>query len=373
MRILDQVAESVLWLLADNPWARTNLLEAARQHGIDPGRIIFTERAAPPIYLAQYQLADLFLDTHPFNAGTTANDALWQSLPLLTMSGRSFASRMAGSLLHALALPELVTDNPEDYVARAIELAKSPDCFRLIKLKLEAARKTSPVFDITRFTRDLEAAYLSIALPCDPGMQKTVKQKRFLHVGCGAQSQQNTLPVFNDGSWDEIRLDIDPAAKPDILASMTDISELPSGSVDAVYSSHNIEHLYPHEVPIALREFLRVLRHDAFIVITCPDLQSICALVAENRLTEAAYISPAGPIAALDMLYGHRAAISQGQLGMSHRTGFTRNTLESALKEAGFASVAVIARPENYDLWALATPSALQPDAWEVLSRRILT
>lgn len=372
MRILGQVADSSLWLLAANPWARNNLLDAAKRHGIDPGRIIFTERAAPPIYLARYQLADLFLDTNPFNAGTTANDALWQGLPLLTMSGRSFASRMAGSLLHTLGLPELVTTNPEDYEARAIELATSPERIRSIKLKLEAAHKTSPVFDMTRFTRDLEASYSCVsASPGNFGTQGTVKRKRFLHVGCGAQSQQGTLPVFNDGCWDEIRLDIDPAAKPDILASMTDIASLPNGSVDAIYSSHNIEHLYPHEVPIALQEFLRVLRKDSFVVITCPDLQSICALVAENRLTEAAYISPAGPIAALDMLFGHRAAISQGHFGMSHRTGFTRETLESALKDAGFGSVAVIARPDHYALWALATPNVLQHDEWQELSRRV--
>ena len=152
---------------------------------------------------------------------------------------------------------------------------------------------------------------------------------------------------------------------------MTDISGLAHGSVDAIYSSHNIEHLYPQEVPIALREFLRVLHHDGFIVITCPDLQSICALVAENRLTEAAYISPAGPIAALDMLYGHRAALSQGHFSMSHRTGFTRDTLERALKDAGFGGVAVIARPEQFALWALATANILPHDEWQKLSRRV--
>ena len=384
MRILNQVADSTLWLLAANPWARANLLAAAKQHGIDPGRLIFAERVAPPIYLAQYQLADLFLDTFPFNAGTTANDALWQGLPLLTLSGLSFASRMAGSLLHALGLPDMVTSQPEEYVARAIELATQPERLHAIKLKLAAAQKTSPVFDMGRFTRDLEAAYSRVAAeptaqstsqpvakPEQAVTQKTVKRQRFLHVGCGAQSQHDTLPVFNDGNWDEIRLDIDPAAKPDLLASMTDISGLAHGSVDAIYSSHNIEHLYPQEVPIALREFLRVLHHDGFIVITCPDLQSICALVAENRLTDAAYISPAGPIAALDMLYGHRAALSQGHLGMSHRTGFTRDTLERALKDAGFGGVAVIARPEQFALWALATPNILPHDEWQKLSRRV--
>ena len=101
------------------------------------------------------------------------------------------------------------------------------------------------------------------------------------------------------------RLDIDPAVQPDVIGTMTDMAAVASESVDAIFSSHNIEHLYPHEVPLALKEFLRVLKPDGFFVVTCPDLQSVCALVAQGKLTEAAYQSPAGPIAAIDILYGH--------------------------------------------------------------------
>ena len=137
-----------------------------------------------------------------------------------------------------------------------------------------------------------------------------------------------------------MRLDIDAAVEPDVLGSMTDMSAVATGSVDAVVSSHNIEHLYPHEVPLALAEFRRVLRDDGYAVITCPDLQSVAALVAQDRLTEPAYFSPAGPIAPLDILYGHRAAMARGNLFMAHRCGFTRDSLAAALISAGRAGLA---------------------------------
>jgi len=153
-----------------------------------------------------------------------------------------------------------------------------------------------------------------------------------LHVGCGPKRKDRTTAGFNTPDWTEIRLDIDPAVRPDVTGTMTDMSAVASASVDAVFSSHNIEHLYPHEVPLALAEFRRVLRDDGYAVITCPDLQSVAALVAQDRLTEPAYVSPAGPIAPLDILYGHRAAMQRGNLFMAHRCGFTRKVLDATLR-----------------------------------------
>jgi ubiquinone/menaquinone biosynthesis C-methylase UbiE len=140
---------------------------------------------------------------------------------------------------------------------------------------------------------------------------------------------------------------------------MTDMSAVKSATVDAIFSSHNIEHLYPHEVPVALAEFVRVLSDDGFAVITCPDLQSVCALIAQDRLTEAAYTSPAGPIAPLDILYGHRPAMARGNLFMAHRCGFTERVLRGTLQSAGFKSVASMARGRKpfFDLWAVASKS----------------
>ena len=175
-----------------------------------------------------------------------------------------------------------------------------------------------------------------------------------LHVGCGAPGPHK-LPAdfFPAGAWREVRLDIDPEVAPDILASITEMSVVADGSADAVYSAHNLEHLHAHEVPLALREFHRVLRPDGFVLVTVPDLQRAATLIAEDRLEEPAYASPAGPISALDMVYGFGRAIEAGNGYMAHRTGFTARTLEGALRTAGFPIVRVI-RDDRFALWATA-------------------
>lgn len=156
MNILRQVPDSVLWLLADNPWAEANLRAQAQTQGIDPARLLFAPRAMPADYLARLPAADLFLDTFPFNAGTTANDALWMGLPVLTMSGRSFAARMAGALLTAAGLPELITTDLVNYEARAVQLARNPERLGRLRSRLGLARTDGPLFDPARFTRHLE-------------------------------------------------------------------------------------------------------------------------------------------------------------------------------------------------------------------------
>jgi ubiquinone/menaquinone biosynthesis C-methylase UbiE len=189
--------------------------------------------------------------------------------------------------------------------------------------------------------------------------------KTFLHVGCGPKRKDRTTAGF--ASWNELRFDIDESVQPDLVGTMTDMSSVASESVDAVFSSHNIEHLYPHEVPVALSEFLRVLKPDGFAVITCPDLQAVCALVAEDKLTEPAYTSPAGPIAPLDILYGHRPPMARGNLYMAHRCGFTEKVLSGTLQSSGFKRVASMKRGTPYfDLWALATKADLNEE--ELLS-----
>lgn len=182
---------------------------------------------------------------------------------------------------------------------------------------------------------------------------------QLLHIGCGHNRKNRTTRGFNTDAWSEVRLDIDPSVSPDVTGTMTDMNAVGSGTMQGIFSSHNIEHLYPHEVPVALAEFLRVLSDDGFAVITCPDLQSVCALIAEDKLTEAAYTSPAGPIAPLDILYGFRRSMAAGNLYMSHRCGFTRKVLHGTLQSAGFASVATFARGRApfFDLWALASKS----------------
>lgn len=192
--------------------------------------------------------------------------------------------------------------------------------------------------------------------------------KSFLHVGCGPKHKNQTTKGFIGSDWSEKRLDIDASVQPDIVGSMTDMAAVPSGSMQAIFSSHNIEHLYPHEVPVALAEFFRVLSDDGFAVITCPDLQSVCALVAEDKLTEPAYVSPAGPIAPIDILYGHRSSMVCGNLYMAHRCGFTKKVLSATLQASGFKSVATMARPSSFDLWALASKSPMEESALRSLA-----
>lgn len=190
-----------------------------------------------------------------------------------------------------------------------------------------------------------------------------------LHVGCGAKRKAQTTRGFDTPEWSEIRLDIDPAVKPDIVAALTDMSAVPAGAVDAVFSSHNIEHLYAHEVSVALAEFRRVLKPDGFVVITCPDLQSVAALVAADKLLEPAYVSPAGPITPHDILYGFGAAMARGNLYMAHRCGFTRRTLMQALQSAGFPSCGAMQRAACFDLWGLASNVRRSNDEMQALVR----
>ena len=197
-----------------------------------------------------------------------------------------------------------------------------------------------------------------------------MNQPKLLNVGCGPQGRQHGFLGFKD--WQEVRLDIDPSVQPDVLGTMTDMSAVATASMDAIVSSHNIEHLYPHEVPQALAEFVRVLKDGGLLLITCPDLQSVCERVARGELASPLYNSDAGPIAALDILYGHREAMAAGNLFMAHRCGFTLEVLANTLQACGFARTVGLARPAAFDLWMLASKQVLSDDAIRDLARQHL-
>ena len=184
--------------------------------------------------------------------------------------------------------------------------------------------------------------------------------KIFLHVGCGDQSQSDVIGFDND-NWKEIRFDIDERVNPDIVGTLTDMKSVVTGSVDAVYSSQSIEHIYPYQVPIVLREFHRVLKEDGIVVITCPDLQSVGEAIAQDRLLDTLYegvkINAAGevvnvPVTAFDILYGHRETTLDGDIYAIHRGGFTYSTLDKAFKEAGFK--ARFGGKSEYNLYLVA-------------------
>jgi SAM-dependent methyltransferase len=197
-----------------------------------------------------------------------------------------------------------------------------------------------------------------------------MEKKQLLNVGCGPLGRAHGFTGFEE--WQEVRLDIDASVQPDVIGTMTDMSAVPSGSIDAIVSSHNIEHLYPHEVPLALAEFVRVLKPDGLVLITCPDLQSVCAQVAKGALASPLYESPAGPISALDILYGHRGAMAAGNLYMAHRCGFTIQLLADTLQACGFVKSVGRARPDHYDLYLLAAKQAIPDEAIRNLAARHL-
>jgi predicted O-linked N-acetylglucosamine transferase (SPINDLY family) len=162
MRILRKTADSVLWLLDDNPSAGVNLRAEAKARGIDPDRLIFAKRMHLTEHLARHRLADLFLDTLPYNAHTTASDALWAGLPVLTQVGSTFPGRVGASLLNAVGLPELITSTPQTYEDLAVELAANPEKLTTIKRKLANNRLTMPLFDTALYARRLDAAYAAM-------------------------------------------------------------------------------------------------------------------------------------------------------------------------------------------------------------------
>ena len=162
MRLLGRVPGSVLWLLEGDRWARQNLMNEAQARGIDAERLIFAPRVALGEHLARHRLADLFLDTLPCNAHTTASDALWAGLPVLTCAGNTFAGRVAGSLLRAVGLSELVTENLQVYEALALKLAQDARLLEKLRAKLASNRLTYPLFDTDRFRRHIESAFVTM-------------------------------------------------------------------------------------------------------------------------------------------------------------------------------------------------------------------
>jgi SAM-dependent methyltransferase len=178
---------------------------------------------------------------------------------------------------------------------------------------------------------------------------------RFLHVGCGHKRKHQTIRTFADAVWEEVTLDIDESVRPDIVDKLPELSRVDSDSFDAVYSAHNIEHLYPHEVPLALKAMHRILKQDGFAILTCPDLQTIGERLSAGDIEPPLYTSNSGPVSPIDMLYGFRPSMRHGNLYMAHRTGFTLKSLSDACLRAGFARFLGLRRPKRHDLWGLAT------------------
>lgn len=173
-----------------------------------------------------------------------------------------------------------------------------------------------------------------------------------LNVGCGPKRDDALHLCFHADNWSEIRLDINPACNPDIVANVTDMSAVDGQSVDAVWSSHNLEHLYDHEVHAALLEFARVLRPRGFVLVSVPDAQEVCREVAERGLDAVLYNAEVGDVSALDVLYGWRKSVASGNEYMSHKIAFDADSLGRRFLQAGFRKV--VAWSKEFNLWAMA-------------------
>ena len=168
-------------------------------------------------------------------------------------------------------------------------------------------------------------------------------EKILLNVGCGPRGSSQTPAMFSD--WRQVRVDIDPTVGPDIVADLTNLAPIGTGAVDALWTAHCLEHLYEHEVATALGEIRRVLKDDGFACIVVPDLQTIASYIAQDKMHDPLYESPAGPITPHDIVYGHGPAIARGRLTMAHRCGFTPTSMIRSLVAAGYGGYSLLRRP----------------------------
>jgi SAM-dependent methyltransferase len=187
------------------------------------------------------------------------------------------------------------------------------------------------------------------------------RERIVLNVGCGTRDSSRLPAYFN--SWRQVRVDIDASVEPDILADLTDLSPIANDSADAIWAAHTVEHLYEYQVPLALREFRRVLRPEGFLCVIVPDLQTVAQFVSADRLHEPLYQSPAGPVTPHDMFFGFGAAIASGRTSMAHRCGFTPGMMQRCFQDLTYGELLLRRRSAQFELVALARVTPAQDEA----------
>ena len=338
---------------------RQALLDEFAQQGVASARITLLGWTGHAQHLADYGLIDVMLDTLPFNLTANACEALWMGVPVVTRVGDRPAGRIGASLLTTAGCGAWIADSDEAFVDLACHLVENGQALSVARHAQRERLAASALMDAAGLAAELDTTYRDLwARWCAdaPQAPDAAEPRTVLHVGCGSLEAGKLPTLFASGGWRELRLDIDDRVKPDFVASITDMRMVPDQLADALYSSHNVEHLQPHEVQPALREFARVLRNGGFVLVVVPDLQLAAQHVLEDDLETPVYQSPAGPVSSLDMIYGQAASIGAGNLFMMHKMGFTAASLQRHLLAAGFERVTV--QRTAYALWAVGHKSA---------------
>jgi SAM-dependent methyltransferase len=195
-------------------------------------------------------------------------------------------------------------------------------------------------------------------------VNETQRERVLVNVGCGPRGSA-TLPSYF-ATWRQLRVDVDPTVAPDIIADLTDLTPIRDGTADAVWAAHCIEHLYEHQVLIALAEFRRVLRLDGFVCVIVPDLQAVAQYFVADQSHESLYQSPAGPVTPHDVFFGYGKAIASGRVSMAHRCGFTPGSLQRCFQRQPFGELVVRRRAADFELAAVARVTAAKDDAERV-------
>jgi predicted O-linked N-acetylglucosamine transferase (SPINDLY family)/predicted SAM-dependent methyltransferase len=353
MRLLLQTPGSVLWLVSRGDPTQANLRREAQARGVAPERLVFASRV-PLVedHLARYRQADLFLDTHPYNAHTTAADALMVGLPVVTFTGSSFPSRVAGSLLQAIGMDELVADSLAGYEALALALAQDPQRLAALRARILANAKTHPLFDTPQFCRDLEDTVAALRADA-PGTQAAplpaaatpATPLRKLHIGGRGPAPGWELMNARDGTG------------VDHVGNANDLSRFADNSLDVIYSSHVLEHLdYQDEIARTLKDWLRALKPGGLVQISVPDLAVLARLLGDNRLDKAQRFH------VMRMIFGgHTHSYDY------HQTGLTEEFLSDFLQQAGFVQIERV-RPfglfaDNADMHYAGLPISLNMQA----------
>lgn len=373
-RILKNVDRSRLilkWRTFNDEEFKESVWSKFSKLGISRDRIELRGPSFHKDLLFEYNDVDIALDPFPFCGGLTTCESLWMGVPVVTLPMDRVVSRQSHALLNVIGLGELSAKNIDDYIEIATGLALNRGRLSDLRANLRCKMQQSSLMKPEEFTRSLEDHYVALFERIASTLPHNTK--KILHVGPGHPKNGARLPpTFQGADWHEIRLDIDPLNEPDVVGSVLDMAQVDSGSIDAIYSAHNIEHVYEHEVGLVLKEFLRVLRPGGWVLLTCPDLQAVCQLVAKDRLTDKVYDSAAGPIRPIDILFGHSQALSDGHHFMAHKTGFTLKSLFQAISDAGFDRTAGKRRPQALDLWVLAVKGAVSDQRLQELAKAYL-